>query len=215
MPEDYISKPLYRMVHIDNIEYVLRNGLCTRNHKLADPDYINIGDKELITQRNVYNVRAVPPGGTLGEYIPFYFGGHSPMLLNIKTGYRGITLRPQHEIVFLVTSIKRIMRNCHSWCFTNGHAKNNITRFYNNYEDLNNVDWDTVRLRRWANSLEDMDRQRRKEAEFLVKDYVPTVCIYKIYVFNEECKLRVENIVNNIGLDIPVIIDSNKNLYFP
>ena len=75
MPVDYLQKPIFRMVHFDNLEYVLRNGMCTRNHTLADPDYINIGDSDLISQRQEYPAKIVPPGGNLGDYVPFYFGG--------------------------------------------------------------------------------------------------------------------------------------------
>ena len=82
---------LYRLIHVDNVEYVLRNGMFTRNHAQADPSYINIGDTILINQRSEYPVK-IEGYGNLGDYVPFYFGPLSPMLLNIKTGYRGICL---------------------------------------------------------------------------------------------------------------------------
>lgn len=34
---------LFRIVHWQNIEYILRHGLCSNNHTLKDPQYINIG----------------------------------------------------------------------------------------------------------------------------------------------------------------------------
>ncbi|TWV06036.1 DUF4433 domain-containing protein [Bacteroidaceae bacterium HV4-6-C5C] len=215
MPINYSAMPIYRMVHINNVEYVLRNGICIRGHHLADPDYINIGDTELIAQRVDSPVRIVPPGGNLGDYVPFYFAGHTPMLYNIKTGWRGITQRPQSDIVFLVSSVGEIVQNCPYWCFTDGHAKHNISRFYNNIAYMINLDWVTIHQQYWNNTLEDMDRQRRKAAEFLVKDYVPNTCIRIIYVFNEACKQRIEALVNQLALNISVNIDINKNLYFP
>lgn len=90
---------LYRIIHINNLEYALKHGLYTRCHVNADPNYINIGDSTLITQRQNHPVKIIPPGGTLGDYVPFYFGPLSPMLLNIKTGYRGIIQRSQEDIV--------------------------------------------------------------------------------------------------------------------
>lgn len=215
MPVDYTRKPLYRMIHIDNAEYVLRNGLCTREHSSADPDYINIGDSHLIAQRGEYSVGINPPGGNLGDYIPFYFAGHSPMLLNITTGWRGITRRQQQDIIFIVTSVRRIMENCDQWCFTDGHAKHTITAFYNNVDDMSNLDWDTIPLRVWRNTLDDMDRQRKKEAEFLIKDFAPVECIWKIYVFNENSRQRIQQIVDNLSLNIEVRIDTDKILYYP
>ena len=80
---------IYRIVHISNVNYILENGMFSRSHKDMDPNYANIGDSNLIAQRTVHLVGINPPGGNVGDYIPFYFGPLSPMLLNIKTGYRG------------------------------------------------------------------------------------------------------------------------------
>ena len=216
MPVDYLQKSVFRMVHFDNLEYLLRNGICTRNHTLADPDYINIGDSNLIRQREDFPAKIIPPGGNLGDYIPFYFGGHSPMLLNIKTGCRGITRREQADIVFVACSIRSIVDNCPGqWCFTDGHAKNSLTHFYNSTKDLDKVDWKTVVMRIWNNTDDAWDRMRRKQAEFLVKDYVPVACIKGLAVFNEQRKEQTEIIVQRLGLQIPVKVDTKKQLYYP
>jgi len=99
-------------VHIENVEYLLTHGMFTKNHAQADPDYINIGDTGLIAQRNDYPVGIHPPNGVVGDYVPFYFGTLSPMLLNIKTGYRGITQRPQSDIVYVVCGVSTLVDNC-------------------------------------------------------------------------------------------------------
>lgn len=214
MPDDYLKKPLFRMVHFDNLEYLLRNGMCNRTHHLADPDYINIGDSDLILQRNDVRV-PIAPRGNLGDFIPFYFGGHSPMLLNIKTGYRGIKKRSQADIAFIVCSIGRIVKHCPEWCFTDGHAKNSITEFYNKTDDLNHVDWNVVHLQYWQNTDDDWDRVRKKQAEFLVKDHVPIDCITWIVVFSEQRKEQVEALIARLGLEIPVKVDTKRQLFYP
>jgi len=119
---------LYRIVHIDNVEYLLQHGMFNKNHAYADPNYINIGDTTLIAQRNDYPIK-LTDFGNLGDYVPFYFGPLSPMLLNIKTGFRGIKMRPQSEIVYMCCKLDQIVRECPKWCFTNGHAKTSITEF--------------------------------------------------------------------------------------
>ena len=35
---------LYRMVHIDNVPHILKNGITHRHSKNADTNYIQIGD---------------------------------------------------------------------------------------------------------------------------------------------------------------------------
>lgn len=197
MQVDYARKPLFRMIHIDNAEHVLRNGICTRTHPMANPNYIEIGDNVLIEQRHSYSVGINPPGGNLGEYVPFYFAGHTPMLLNIKTGWRGVKRHSQSEIIFIVTNVKYILENCGEWCFTDGHAKEAITTFYNDLNDLSQLDWEAIRRRKWNNTLDDMDRQRKKQAEFLVRDFVPVECIRGIYVYNEHSKIKIQQIQNS------------------
>lgn len=205
---------IYRIVHIDNVEYLLRNGLFTRHHPKADPNYINIGDTELITKRNNYSVKINPPNGQLGDYVPFYFGLLSPMLLKIRDGNKGITKRPQSDIVYIVCNVNDIMDCCPQWCFTNGHAKTAITEFYNDIGHLDQVDWSLVKQRYWSNTEEDFDRVRRKQAEFLVKDHVPVACISGIATYNETSKAIVDNIVTELALNITVKVNPNNNYYY-
>lgn len=205
---------LYRIVHIDNVEFMLRNGMFTKHHPDADPNYINIGDSSLIAQRHAHPVDIDPPGGNLGDYVPFYFGPLSPMLLNIKTGYRGVTQRPQADIVYICCRMTDITRHCEQWCFTDGHAKNNFTEFYNNTDDVDEVDWDIVKAQQWNPIQSDMDRMRRKQAEFLVRDHVPPQCVNFIVVRNEERRILVQRMVDHLGLEIPVHINPNNQFYY-
>jgi len=205
---------VFRIVHIENVEYLLTHGMFTKSHAQADPDYINIGDTGLIAQRNDYPVRIHPPNGVLGEYVPFYFGPLSPMLLNIKTGHRGITQRPQSDIVYVVCGLATLVDNCGAWCFTDGHAKNAITAFYNHLDNLDKVDWDMVSERHWKNTEEDFDRMRRKQAEFLVKTHVPLSCISSIVVLNQQRQTFVEEIINRLGLEIPVRENPGNQFYY-
>lgn len=215
MSINFLQYPIFRMVHYNNIEYILRNGICCKNHLSADPNYINIGDTILIEQRNDYPVGINPPGGNLGEYVPFYFWGHSPMLLNIKTGYRGVKQRAQQDIVFICCKIGTIIQQCNEWCFTEGHAKNRITEFYRDIQDLDRIDWDIVYAQMWYPTEDDKDRFRRKQAEFLVKNFVPVDCIYCLIVKNQKKKDEIDVIVSDLDLSIPVKIDVNNKLYYP
>lgn len=213
--EDYTSRYIFRMIHYSNLEFILKHGMHTKNSPLCDPDYINIGDTKLIEQRRNFQVGINPPGGDLGDYIPFYFGGHSPMLYNIKTGYRGITQRPQDEIIYIVCRIDKVISECPEWCFTDGHAKNNITDFFNDVKDLMHVDWNVVRAKMWKNTEADMDRMRRKQAEFLVKNHVPVSCIAAIIVLNNARQVYVKSILDRFHIDINIHIDNNRQYFYP
>lgn len=84
---------IFRIVHRDNVAAVLADGCQCRSSAKCGPGYVEIGNPELIAKRMS---REVPcgPGGTLSDYVPFYFTPFSPMLYNIKTGFNGITKRP-------------------------------------------------------------------------------------------------------------------------
>ena len=114
--------------------------MYSKNSGHVIPNYVNIGDTALIKQRETFTVRIDPPNGNLGDYIPFYFAGRSPMLLNIKNGSRGIKQFPQKDLVYVVCRISGIIEQCPEWCFTDGHAKNHLTRFYNHTDDLTELE---------------------------------------------------------------------------
>lgn len=79
---------IFRIVHRDNIPWILDHGLHCRNSTTFDPNYVDIGNVDLIGKRGGHPVPK-PPGGTLNDYIPFYFTPFSIMLFNIKTGWGG------------------------------------------------------------------------------------------------------------------------------
>ncbi len=55
---------------------------------------------------------------------------------------------------------------------------------------------------------------RKKQAEFLVKDYVYVNCISCIVVYNKDNKLFVEKIVSKLDLEIPVLINPDSKYYY-
>jgi hypothetical protein len=185
-----------------------------REHANADPDYINIGDSNLISKRHEYPVGINPPGGALGEYIPFYFGPLSPMLLTIKNGRNLIKQRSQGDIIYIVCKLDDIVNNCKEWCFTDGHAKKRISTFYNDLRNLSQVSWDIVAERYWSDTEDDSDRMRKKQAEFLVKESVPVSCIYYIVTYNKEAANIVKEILKKLNLVIPVKVNPEGSYYY-
>ncbi len=202
------------MVHHANVAYILEHGMYTQKSPKADPNYISIGDTKLIQDRQVYKLK-VKNGRSLGEYIPFYFAGHSPMLYNIKTGYRGITKRKQEDIIFIVCEVQDIVGSCPEWVFTDGHAKNTITRFYTDIGEISSLDWSIIKSRYWSNTEEDYDIMRKKQAEFLVYKHVPVTCIKGLVVKNTSKEFEIAKIVRKLDLSIKIYIDTNCKYYYP
>lgn len=74
--------------------------------------------------------------------------------------------------------------------------------------DLEKVDWGMVYERYWADNPDDPDRQRRKQAEFLVHGLCPWSVISEIGVLNQAAKDRVEGVLAAFpeGQQRPVLI---------
>jgi hypothetical protein len=77
---------IFRITHRDNLPWILDHGLHASNGRILDPNFRNIGNLDLIDKRS-YRVVKVGPGGTLSDYVPFYFTPFSIMMFNIYTGY--------------------------------------------------------------------------------------------------------------------------------
>ena len=101
-----------------------------------------------------------------------------------------------------------------TFIFTDGHAKDRLTSFFTTRDDLKEVDWEVIGSRYWNNTPEDDTRQRRKQAEFLVRDHVPPDCIGAIVVYDKEmCDFAAE-IIQRLELSIAVHIDSKSKFYY-
>lgn len=205
---------LYRLIHWKNVEHILLHGLCYSGHPQANHDFIKIGHGKLISDRHNHPI-PLPDAGILGEYIPFYFGPYSPMLLQIKTGNNFVEKRPQEDIVYLVSSVAAVKLNNLEYCFTDRHAKRAMAGFYRGEPDLDKIDWEIVDNHIWKNTPEYRDRQDFKQAEFLVRYHVPISCIKGLIVKSEERKLYFEEMIANLELPIKIHLDTKNQFYYP
>jgi len=112
---------IFRIVHRDNVPWILENGIHCVNSAVQAPSYHTIGNPDIIEKRQHREV-PVPPGGNLSDYVPFYFTPYSPMMLNIKTGYAGVAKVPNEEIVIFVSSLRKLAELGHAFVFTDRHA---------------------------------------------------------------------------------------------
>jgi len=202
------------MVHWQNIPHVLQHGLCCRTHENADPNFINIGHRQLISDRDQHPIN-IEGKGVLGEYVPFYFAGHSPMLYLIKNGYQGVEQRLQEDLIFLVCRIGEVSQSGVEFFFTDRNAKITIAENYTSIADLDKLDWQIINSMDWKNTEENYKKQDLKQAEFLVRHHLPVALIYAIVVKNEEKKAYIVEQLHNFGLNIPVHIDASSKLYYP
>jgi hypothetical protein len=154
---------IFRITHIDNVPWILTNGIHSRNSPKHDPSFREIGNPDLIGKRNTKTV-PIAPDGSLSDYVPFYFTPYSPMLLNIKTGYNGIPKRPMSEIVILYSSLPKIVEHNLPFVFTDRHAYVATAQFSSDLKDLERIDWKILQARDFKRDAKDLGkgiRQRR------------------------------------------------------
>ena len=131
---------IFRITHIANVPWILANGLRCRSSAVQDPDFVEIGNPDLIDKRK-HRVVPAPPGGTLSDYVPFYFTPYSPMLYNVKTGWKGIARRPMSEIVILVSSLPALAEHGVPFLLTDRHASLLNATFSGEVGAVHRLDW--------------------------------------------------------------------------
>lgn len=181
---------LFRMTHIENMPHILKNGITHVASTKQNQQYVSIGDAGLINTRYRFEM---PNGKKLGNYVPFYFGYRMPMLYVIQKGFNGVTLTAPENIVYCVSSVQKMIDIGIEFVFTDGHATNALSNFYDKDEVeriADFLDFDAIKALYWN---EELDLKRRKEAEFLVANDIPLSTILGYVVYNEAAKTRLTN----------------------
>jgi len=115
MPKKINEINVYRIIHVDNLENILQNGIYYRNSENVDLNYKNIGSLEITDRRDKIKVKCYEDT-MVNDYIPFYFGVRSPMLYKIKTGH-GVSMIPQEEIIYLVCNFNELTDSHLQWLY--------------------------------------------------------------------------------------------------
>ena len=187
--------PILRFIHVDNIPiYLTRGGLhapnCTPDDGMA---YRTIHNVDIQSHRRVKQINC-GPCGVIHDFIPFYFGPLSPMMLQLRTGQVEGYSEGQEPLVYLVSTAQEVRDSGTGFAFSDGHGIAAFTSWFDDLVDLDKIDWDMVNERYWADNVNDMDRQRRKQAEFLVHKYCNWSLIHEIIVIDRGMKLKVEQV---------------------
>jgi hypothetical protein len=183
--------PIFRIVHIDNLAT-----LVARQHIHAPNAVPNDGHPwRGIHAREVQQDRGrkpVPcgPRGTINDYVGFYLGPLSPMLLRIHT-WRQVEKIDQKDIVYLVSSAQAVAAARLGYAFTDRHSLAALACFYDDVAQLGRVDFMTCYAKYWNNTDQFPDRQEKKQAEFLVHRGLPWPMIDRIGVSCEATAARV------------------------
>lgn len=202
---------VFRISHRDNVEWTLRHGLHCRNSALQNSRYVRIGNAHIIETRRAHPVPCAP-GGTLSDYIPFYFTPLSVMLLNILIGRRGVARWKPKDLVFFVTSFAKLRSEGVPFIFTDRYAWSAQARFFPSGADLGVLPWDDLRSRDMSRNPKDPSKIDRYQAETLVHRALPIHALLGLACFDPATAADVERMAEGAGLNIKVEV--RREWYF-
>jgi len=198
---------IFRITHRNNVPWILDHGLHCHNSHIQDPNFVSIGMKELIKRRQSRKVE-IEPGGTLSDYIPFYFTPYSIMMYNIKTGYNDVIKRPNDEIIILVSSIPLLINKGIQFVFTDAHAYTFEANYFNSVTDLDKIDWELLNKRDFSGDPDDSAKLGRYQAETLVYQHLPVEGLLGIACYNAQVCQNISTLVQTHGQAISVKVCS-------
>ena len=139
------------------------------------------------------------PGRHTARLCPFLFcSSLAYAVYNQKGNVPGYT-EGQGPIVHLVSGAQRVEAAGLDFVFTDGHAIMGFTEFFEDLSQLDRIDWRIMRARYWSDTQTDSDRSRRRQAEFLLRDFLPWDLITEIGVIDRDRKARVEAVLGAVA----------------
>ena len=200
------DRELYHFTHIKNLPGILSSGRlqCDSAMQLTTDLKVECGDRDIKAKRRKLEV-PLAPGGHPADYVPFYFAPRSPMLYKINRGQVPTYLDGQDPLVYLVLTIDAALSSGRPWLYSDGNCAAAITKYYADVTKLDQaVDWQVMRATWWNNTPEDPDRMRRRMAEFLVYQELPTDTVMKLATRTTETARHVRAILAAEGVAMRV-----------
>jgi hypothetical protein len=206
-----------RVVHFTHVEHlpgIVAVGVLPDNEVRAQGRIsTEVGNAEIKARRRG---RPVPchPGGTVADYVPFYFAPRSPMLYAIDRGSVPTYQDGCDRLVYLVARVERFIELGLEVVMTDRNAVLQVASFTNYAEGVPDdmIDWDLMRATYWGNTSEQPDRRERRMAECLVYPRVPWEAIDQVTTKTETTHLEATRSLANATRTVTVNV--RRNWYF-
>jgi len=201
----YVGEHIYHLSLIRNLDSILKLGLLSRNElgKIG-VSFWNISNYKVQARREakrfVLRIKDRDLIVSLYDYVPFYFSPRNPMLYK----------RREYQDQIAIIAVDSSIIGKPGVIFSDGNAASERTRFYQDVGNLSKLQWDIINSKYWTNFE---DGKRIKCAEVLVPRKVNVNLIERIFVYSDEARAKVEEIVRSSGQKI--IAEVKKGFYFP
>ena len=210
IPQEHADKFFYHFTHIENLESIIKNGFLSTNKKVKlDISHKDVANGNIQDRRSRMTV-PINPGGTIHDYVPFYFCTINPMLLSL-VNHKNID---QMFMIFFAVSINKILDP--NVIFTDASANTaELPNFYTDPKDLSKLKWDSILSQKWG--VKDDNDRHQKMAETLVYNSLSISDVDTIIVWNDSIKEGIEKLFQQHGVKCPTVTCQpfkKKNFYF-
>lgn len=213
-----MSKPhpthVFHFTRVEHLSQIIKRGLLSDNQAKAQAVLaVEIGNADIKQRRQRKDVD-IHPGGTVADYVPFYFAPRSPMMYVIDKGNVPTYTEGCDRLIYLVSTVEQFMDNRLELVVSDRNAAMNVAEFEHFSENLPEdfIDWPLMKERMWQDVPEYQDRKERRMAECLVHGSVPWSNILHLAAKSEEVAQEARTIL--LASDANRDIDVRPNWYF-
>lgn len=208
---------LFHFTHVDNLPAILAAGALLSDTAVEGHGLLaNEAGDPAIKQRRRGQPVTCPPGGWVGDYVPFYFAARSPMMYVLWQGSVPSFTGDHRDLVYFVSDVGRMVAAGVPFAISDRNAAKALADFTNDPSVLGDlsiddprsdfVDWPLMQARMWNNTLADGERMERRMAEFLVHGEVPLNLIGRVAVRSDDRRAIVERLFVEAGVNLSVIV---------
>lgn len=191
---------IYHFTHIDHLRSIVRGGLvCDNDAHRPGLLSVEVGNAS-VKQRRRYVQVPVGPGGVVADYVPFYFVPRNLMLYQIKTGKVPTFTGGQDGLIFLCTTLERLIELGLPWVASSRNAATSLAKFTDDVDRLDgHIDWPLATTSTFDITSDDPERPKRHQAELLVHRCLPWEAVKYVGTRTEDDLNRVEQVLGSLG----------------
>lgn len=189
---------LFYVCHIDNISSILNLGILS--HNVAHKEGLvrnDISDQSVNSLRNRFEKSL---GGNIHDFAPLF------LHLRNSTFFRWCKSEDKNNLILLKVNPHILLAD--NVAFSDGNAAVRTTKFYQNIDDFNKLNWQVIKDDYWTNYP---DGKRIKCSEVLVQHKIPLYYVNELLVYSEETLDKILPLFpNHLG----ILTSVNKKIYF-